>query len=55
MKPTEIDALSDEILLNILEQASKGEGHHLLRVTLPVVCKRWQNAIYGAKGDVKNE
>ena len=45
-----METLSDDILLNILEQASKERGHHVLRETFPLVCKRWRNAIYGAKG-----
>ena len=44
-----MEALSDDILLNILEQASKGRGHYVLRAILPLVCKRWRNAIGGAK------
>ena len=53
-KPTEIDALSDEILLIILEQANKRQGHIVLRATLPLVCERWREATYGAKGNVKH-
>ena len=53
-KPTEIDALSDEIFLIILEQASQGEAHNALRVTLPLVCKQFRDAYYGAKGNVKH-
>ena len=53
-EPTEIEALSDEVLLNILEQASKIGGHSMMRGTLPLVCKRWKDAIYGAKGDLRH-
>ena len=53
-KPADIDALSDKILLIILEQASAGQGHNVMRATLPLVCKRWSNAIYGAKGNPKH-
>ena len=47
-----IDALSDEVLLTILEQASRGKGHFVLRIELPLVRKRWRDAIYSAKGRV---
>ena len=52
-EPTHIEALSDEVLLNILEQASKREGHSMMRGTLPLVCKRWKGTIYDAKGDLR--
>ena len=48
---TAIEALSNETLLHILEQASKGYGHHMMRTVLPWVCKRWKDAVYTAKGD----
>ncbi|CAL5222866.1 g5292 [Coccomyxa viridis] len=49
-KPAEIEALSDDVLLNIFEQASSVNGYHVLRALIPLVCKRWRSAIYGAKG-----
>ena len=52
-EPTEIEALSGEVLLNILELASRHEGHSMMRGTLPLVCKRWKDAIYGTKGDLR--
>lgn len=36
-EPIDIEALSDEVLLNILEQASKYEGHAMMRGTFPLV------------------
>ncbi len=54
-EPIDIEALSDEVLLNILEQASKYEGHAMMRGTFPLVCKRWKDAIYGTKGDLRPE
>ena len=52
-EPADIDALSDEVLLTILEQASRGKGHFMLRIVLPLVCTRWNRAIYSAKGTIK--
>ena len=45
-----METLSDEVLLNILELASTGQDHHMMRAILPMVCKRWSIAICGTKG-----
>ena len=50
---TAIEALSNEILLNVLEQASKAYGYNMMRTLLPLVCKRWRDAFYTAKGAVR--
>ncbi len=49
----EIDALSDEVLVKILE-TSESYDHHRLRAELPLVCKRWRDAIYSAQGEVQH-
>ena len=46
-----MEALSDDILLSIFEMASQGKGHHMMRMLLPLVCKRWMDTIYSAKGN----
>lgn len=44
----EIDALSDELLVKILALGSS----YRMRAVLPLVCKRWKDTIYSAKGDL---
>ena len=47
-----IDALSDDVLLRIFDEFGK-ERPREVRCTVPLVCKRWRDALYSAKGDVK--
>ena len=49
---TDMEALSNDTLLSILEQASQGEGHHMMRAVLPLVCKRWKHTVFSARGKV---
>ena len=53
-KIAHVEVLSNEVLVRIFEQASNGNGHHTMRAVLPLVCKRWRDAVNGAKGDVKH-
>ena len=45
-----MEALSDDILISVFEHASRGQGHHMMRAVLPMVCRRWKDAIYCSKG-----
>ncbi len=48
----EMDALNDEVLLRIIEKSSMWDDHYSMRAVYPLVCKRWRDALYSAKGDV---
>ena len=50
----EIDSLSDEILVKILEKSCTKGVHYRFRAILPSVCKRWRDAMYRAKGECKH-
>ena len=50
-KIAHVEVLSNEVLVRIFEQASNGNGHYRMRAVLPLVCKRWRDAVNGAKGD----
>ena len=45
-----METLDDEILLSVFEEASREQGHHMMRTLLPLVCKRWKDTIYSAQG-----
>ena len=48
-----MESLGNDIFLSILEQASEGQGHYAMREVLPLICKRWKDTIYGAKGEAE--
>ena len=50
-KATNIDALGNDVLLKIFDKFEKERAREV-RCRVPLVCKRWRDAIYGAKGDV---
>ena len=51
-KPATIHALSYDVLLDILEMATTWTGHYSIRAVMPLVCKRWRDAINSAKGNI---
>ena len=52
-KVIDMDVLSNDVLLTIFDKFGRERAREVM-CTVPLVCKRWRDALYGAKGDVEH-
>ena len=52
-KVIDMDVLSNDVLLTIFDKFGRERAREV-RCTVSLVCKRWRDALYGAKGDVEH-